>query len=142
MNISFSFETKIKLEKRLLLKHFLKRMNMQEGSKINGLSFVFCSDIFLLNINKSFLNHNYFTDIITFNLNTKRSEKAEGEIYISVDRVKDNAVKYGVSINKELHRVIFHGILHLCGYKDKTKKQQAVMRTMEDFYLKKFGIVK
>ena len=140
MTISFYFETKIKLEKRLFLKQFLKEMNNIEGSKIKQLSFVFCSDKYLLDINSRYLNHNNFTDIITFNLNTEKYGKAEGEIYISIERIRENAIKYNTTIDKELHRVIFHGVLHLCGYLDKTNKQASVMRTKEDFYLQRFGL--
>lgn len=140
MTIFFYFETKIKLEKRLFLKQFLKEMNNIEGSKIKQLSFVFCSDIFLLDINRRYLNQNNFTDIITFNLNTEKYGKAEGEIYISIERIRENAIKYNTTIDKELHRVIFHGVLHLCGYLDKTNKQASVMRTKEDFYLQRFGL--
>ena len=140
MNISFYFETKIKLEKRLFLKKFLEEINKLEGNKINSLSFIFCSDLFLLNINRRFLNHDNFTDIITFNLNTNKSEKAAGEIYISVDRVKENAIKYKTSIENELHRVIFHGVLHLCGYKDKASADKKEMTRLEDESLNKFFV--
>ena len=140
MTIFFYFETKIKLEKRLFLKQFLKEMNNIEGSKIKQLSFVFCSDTYLLDINSRYLNQNNFTDIITFNLNTEKYGKAEGEIYISIERIRENAIKYNTTIDKELHRVIFHGVLHLCGYLDKTNKQASVMRTKEDFYLQRFGL--
>ena len=140
MTIFFYFETKIKLEKRLFLKQFLKEMNNIEGSKIKQLSFVFCSDKYLLDINRRYLNQNNFTDIITFNLNTEKYGKAEGEIYISIERIRENAIKYNTTIDKELHRVIFHGVLHLCGYLDKTNKQASVMRTKEDFYLQRFGL--
>ena len=115
-------------------------MNNIEGSKIKQLSFVFCSDKYLLDINSRYLNHNNFTDIITFNLNTEKYGKAEGEIYISIERIRENAIKYNTTIDKELHRVIFHGVLHLCGYLDKTNKQASVMRTKEDFYLQRFGL--
>lgn len=115
------------------------------------LSFVFCSDEYLLNINRQFLNHDYYTDIITFPLN-ETEETLEGEIYISIDRVKENAEKYGreksgighrTSDKKdvylpELQRVIFHGVLHLLGYKDKTKLQKEQMRKMEDLWLRRF----
>lgn len=140
MTISFHFETKIKLENRLYLKQFLKQMNKMEGSKIQSLSFIFCSDTYLLDINKRFLNHNSFTDIVTFNLNEKRSEQAIGEIYISADRVRENAIKFETTTKSELHRVIFHGVLHLCGYYDKTNKQKTGMRSKEDFYLKRYGL--
>jgi probable rRNA maturation factor len=88
----------------------------------------------LLNLNQQFLKHDFYTDIITFDLSTTGKAK-EGEIYISIDRVRDNAKKLNTSFNKELHRVIFHGALHLCGYKDKNKIQQQEMRKWENYYL-------
>ena len=91
----------------------------------------------MLNINRQFLNHDYYTDIITFNLSGSKRQ-IEGEVYISIDRVKDNAAILSQSIKQELHRVIFHGALHLCGYKDKSKYDIDKMRKMEDKYLKAF----
>ena len=90
-----------------------------------------------MGINKKILNHNYYTDIITFNLSEDKSDIV-GEIYISVDRVKDNAYQLNESFKTELHRVMFHGILHLCGLEDKTKKDILLMRAKEDFYLNKY----
>ena len=95
---------------------------------------MFCSDEYLLRINRDYLQHDYYTDIITFDL-SEPGGPVQGEIYISVDRVRDNAKELAVSIQKELHRVIFHGVLHLCGYTDKTKQDQARMRALEEKYL-------
>lgn len=101
------------------------------GVRTTRLTYIFCSDEALLEINRQFLDHDTFTDIITFDLS--ESDKAlEGEIYISVDRVAENAQKFGTDYAQELHRVIFHGVLHLCGFKDKTKKDAAEMRRQED----------
>ena len=91
----------------------------------------------MLEINRTYLKHDYLTDIITFDLSEGPSTTAE--VYISVDRVKENARNNKVSFKNELHRVIFHGALHLCGYKDKKKKEIAVMRQKEDQYLSKYG---
>jgi rRNA maturation RNase YbeY len=88
-----------------------------------------------LDINKQHLNHNYFTDIITFDLTPKGDKETTAELYISTDRVKHNAKDYNTTISNELHRVIFHGILHLCGYNDKSKKDIALMRAKEQEYL-------
>lgn len=96
-----------------------------------GLSYIFCSDEYLLQINQAFLDHDTLTDIITFDL-SERSGELAGEIYISIERVKENAVKFGVSYNNELHRVIFHGALHLCGFGDKKATDKKEMRQMED----------
>jgi rRNA maturation RNase YbeY len=86
-----------------------------------------------MEINRQFLSHDFYTDIITFNLS--ESKVIQAEIYISTDRVKDNAFQLGVSLKSELCRVIFHGVLHLCGYKDKSKEQKVEMRGKEEFYL-------
>jgi len=105
---------------------------------MHSLTYIFCSDDYLLNINRQFLQHNYYTDIISFNLG-QRNGPVEGEIYISLDRVKDNARQLHQTYQQELHRVIFHGALHLCGYKDKSVKDIALMRKMEDHYLQRYA---
>lgn len=99
------------------------------------LSIIFCSDESLLKINKEFLNHDYYTDIITFPIE-ETEDVFEAELYISIDRITDNANKLNISFQTELHRVIIHGVLHLCGYKDKSETEILEMRTKEDFYLK------
>ena len=131
------------------LKAFVEKQVSAAGFNCTALSFVFCSDEYLLEINRQFLNHDYYTDIITFPLNETK-EQLEGEIYISIDRVKENAEKYGneklkirnkkpeITYLAELQRVIFHGVLHLLGYKDKTKMQKEQMRKMENLWLKHF----
>jgi rRNA maturation RNase YbeY len=105
-----------------------------EGIKKVKLNYICCSDEYLLTINKQFLDHDTLTDIITFDLSETENELI-GEIYISVDRVKENATKFGVSYLNELHRVIFHGALHLCGYTDKTAADKQEMRRQEDLCL-------
>jgi probable rRNA maturation factor len=103
-------------------------------SKVTGdISYVFCSDDFLHKMNVKYLNHNTLTDIITFDY--CQGNLINGEMFISIDRIKDNAKDFGVSFEKELHRVMVHGIMHLCGYKDKTVEDQNVMSFKEDFYL-------
>ena len=91
---------------------------------------IFCNDDYLLSINKTYLNHDYYTDIITFDYS--KSESVSGDLYVSVTRVKDNAKKLNVEFNDELYRVIVHGVLHLCGLKDKTKEEKEDMRAKED----------
>jgi len=95
------------------------------------LTYIFCSDEHLLQMNQQFLSHNTLTDIITFDLSEEET-RMEGEIYISIDRVTDNAAKYKVPLTDELHRVIFHGALHLCGFKDKKEADKKIMRLKED----------
>ena len=132
--IQFHLIKAISLRDRTRLKAFLHLLFQKEKIKLIELQYIFCSDDRLLEINKQFLNHDYYTDIITFNL-SGANQPINAEIYISVDRVRDNALKFSSSLQKELHRVIFHGALHLCGYKDKTRKDDLEMRKMEDKYL-------
>ena len=118
------------------LKRFIKELVEAENASAGDISIVLCSDDYLLEVNKSYLDHDYYTDIITFDYS--EGKNISGDLIISVDRVKDNATENGVEDLHEFHRVVFHGVLHLCGYKDKSAKDQAVMRSKEDFYLQKF----
>ena len=136
-NISFNFLKPITLKERNRLKKYIKSLFKKESKSLNTLSLVFCSDKYLLNINKEFLNHNYYTDIITFDLSTD-TNLIDAEIYISIERVKENAKTFKSTIKTELHRVIFHGVLHLCGYQDKSQSQKTIMRNKEDQALKKY----
>ena len=115
------------------LKIWITKSVLKEGAAIGDINIIFCDDAFLLIKNKKYLNHSSLTDILTFDFSTKKS--LSGDIFISTERVKENATKYNVSFNKELNRVIIHGILHLLGYKDKTEKEKKIMRKKEDFYL-------
>jgi probable rRNA maturation factor len=136
MIISFFFpEKKVPaLKERTRLKGFINKLFQKEGFKLNSLNYIFCSDDYLLTLNQQHLQHDYYTDILTFDLSHTKKE-IEGEIYISIDRVRDNAENHDKTFNNELHRVIFHGALHLCGYKDKTKEQEKKMRGKEDEWL-------
>ena len=108
--------------------------SIKNENKIPGeISYIFCSDQYLHELNVEHLNHNTLTDIITFDYCEKN--RVNGDLFISIDRVKDNAKSFNSSIENELHRVMIHGILHLCGYKDKTAEDQNVMSAKEDFYL-------
>lgn len=132
MAINFTaYEVKVRLKERTKLKAFLKDLFLREGQGLKGLHYIFCSDEYLLTINQEFLQHDTYTDIVTFEL-SEDPEVTEGEIYISTDRVLENAKQFGVTEEYELHRVIFHGALHLCGYKDKSKKEEILMREKED----------
>ena len=138
MAIQFFFlQQNISLTQRTALKKFISSLFRKESRKLENLSYIFCSDNYLLQINKSHLQHDYYTDIITFDL-SETTGSITGEIYISTDRVRDNAQTLGVSIKEEFHRVIFHGALHLCGYKDKSAKDKMEMRAAEDRYLKDY----
>ena len=116
------------------LKEFIIKLFKKEGFKTGTINYIFCTDEYLLQINQQYLNHNTYTDIITFPLSEK-NEPISSDIFISTDRIKENAKTFNTSFQNELHRVIFHGILHLCGYKDKTKEQSALMRQKEQHYL-------
>jgi rRNA maturation RNase YbeY len=102
----------------------------QKGKSIGDISYIFCDDEYLLEINKTYLEHDFFTDIITFDYSDK--EKIAGDLFISIDRVRENSLTHNENFEKELHRVIIHGILHLLGLKDKTEKQAKQMRKAEE----------
>jgi probable rRNA maturation factor len=131
----FFNEVKVALQHRTALKTAIERLFKKEGKSLQSLNVVFCTDEYLLSINKGFLSHNYYTDIVTFYYSTPK-EAVEAELYISVDRIDDNAKALNVSTKNELHRVIFHGCLHLCGYGDKSSQQIKKMREREDYYLR------
>jgi rRNA maturation RNase YbeY len=132
--VHFHFLLPVTFTQRTLVKEVVRDIFKKEKTKLEQLQYIFCSDDYLLEINKQHLKHNYYTDIITFDLSEKPNSVI-GEIYISVDRVRDNAQNYEVSFKQELLRVIFHGALHLCGLKDKSEKDQFLMRKAEDKYL-------
>jgi len=125
------------LRSRTGLKSFIKKQCHKEGVQIETLQYVFCSDAFLLDINKRYLNHNFYTDIISFDLSDLKGQLI-GDVYISIDRVKENAKTEGHLYMHELLRVIFHGALHFCGYKDKKPADAKQMRSMEDKWLKAY----
>ncbi len=124
------------LMNRRLLKGLVLELFKREKKAIQDLNIIFCDDDFLLSINQEFLQHNDFTDIITFDLS--ETDEVKGEIYISIPRILENAKKLKVNKTSELHRVIFHGCLHLCGYKDKLKKDRELMRKKEEEYLNRY----
>ena len=114
----------------------VKNLAIQEGKVLKDLSLVFTDDDYLLEVNKQYLNHDYFTDVITFDYSS--FPEVSGDVMISLDRVKDNAQSLNQSYELEFYRVVFHGVLHLCGYKDKTDADAKVMRAKEDFYINRF----
>ncbi len=133
--IQFSFLKSFPLAERKRLKAFLEKIFAREGKTLGSLSYIFCDDEEILNINRQFLQHYYYTDIITFDLGNPGDSSITAEIYISVDTVRSNALLFQTSFKEEMHRVIFHGILHLCGYGDKSPREKAAMRLKEDKYL-------
>ncbi|HAO46324.1 MAG TPA: rRNA maturation RNase YbeY [Ferruginibacter sp.] len=134
-SINFHFhDRKYNIRDRTRIKRTVGLIFKKEKRQLGELNYVFCSDKYLKVINNTFLKHNYFTDIITFDLSGPE-EEVQGEIYVSIDRVLDNAQSLGVPTQEEICRVIFHGALHLCGFRDKTKAEMQVMRKKEDEYL-------
>jgi rRNA maturation RNase YbeY len=121
---------------KTILKQNLKSLAIKEGKILKDISVVFTDDEYLLEVNKQYLNHDYYTDVITFDYSVFPS--VSGDIMISLDRVKDNAESLSVSFEEELFRVIYHGLLHLCGYKDKSPSDEALMRKKENEYLNFF----
>jgi len=135
MLLHFHFkDTSLKISKRKRLRSFIFDIFKREGVLVQSVDYIFCTDEYLLSINQTFLKHDYYTDIVTFNF-SGNNEPVIGEIYISVERIKENAKEFKTSLNQEIHRVMFHGVLHLCGYKDKSKVQRLLMRSLEDKYL-------
>jgi rRNA maturation RNase YbeY len=135
MLTQFYFQKTTQLPNRNRLKSFLVDLSNREKTSFDTLSIVFCSDDYLLEINRNHLQHDYYTDIITFDLTPPKKQSKDAELYISIDRIRENAKAYKTTVQHELHRVIFHGVLHLCGYKDKSKSDQVNMRQKENDYL-------
>lgn len=141
VTINFFNQTKpFNLRGKQKLRAFIRELLNKEKKELESLSIIFCSDRQLLDINRQYLKHDYYTDIITFELPGEKPGSTTGEIYISVERVKDNAIGIGASQNKELHRVIFHGILHLCGQKDKKPADIKRMRDKEEECLSRYNL--
>ena len=126
------------LRNRNRLKKFLINLFKNEDKKLASINYIFCTDRFLLNANRYYLNHNFYTDILTFNLSDNNRDPIKAEVYISLQRVRENAKRLQTSVNSELLRVIFHGALHLCGYNDSTKKEKDIMNRKEDLYLSQY----
>lgn len=138
MSISFFKEdVSVKLVNRKQKKNWIKFAVENEGFYCGDLSFIFCSDEYLLKINKEYLGHDYFTDIITFDY--VEDKNISGDIFISIDRIKENADEFNVSFDEELNRVIIHGVLHLVGFNDKDESSKLLMTMKEDEYLKEFS---
>jgi rRNA maturation RNase YbeY len=141
MAISFSSgDIQFNLKQKSVLKDWIKAVVRKEKKEAATINYTFTSDEELLKMNVQYLKHNTFTDIITFDYSD--AKKVSGDIFISVDRVKENAHKFGVAFEEELHRVMIHGILHLCGYKDKTKTDSDLMRKKENAALRLFKSAK
>ena len=133
-NINFFFEDIPQFSIDITsLKNHVNKLIINELKISGDLSIIFCSDNYLLVMNKQYLNHNYYTDIITFDY--VEENVISGDLFISIDRLKENSQKYGNELIKEIYRVVFHGILHLVGYKDKTDIEKTLMTNKENYYL-------
>lgn len=130
----FEEQVKFKLLHPRKTSNWIRESVKKEKKKLVELNIIFCSDEYLREINTQYLNHPTYTDIVTFDT-ADGSGGIEGDIYISIDRVRENAVKYHSVFDEELHRVMIHGVLHLSGYSDKSNRERAVMRKKEDAYL-------
>ena len=135
--ISFNYETDFKLENESVISGWITGVIKSEGFKEDEINYVFCDDEYLHKLNVEFLNHDTLTDIISFDYSVGKI--IQGDIFISIERVVDNAKDFDVSFNDELRRVIVHGILHYCGYKDKSEDDAIVMRGKENYYLALLG---
>jgi rRNA maturation RNase YbeY len=131
--IYYNSETDFTLDNQEKITTWIKNTIKEEDYQIEEISYIFCNDSYLLEKNIAYLNHDTLTDIISFDYSVGKI--ISGDIFISIERVKENAQEFNVSFLNELHRVIIHGILHYCGYKDKTSDQKEVMRSKENYYL-------
>jgi len=136
----FQEDIQFNLPQKNLTKRWLRKIATIEGFQISDLNYIFCSDEYLYNINLEYLDHDTYTDIITFD-NSEEENLIEGDIFISIDRVRDNANKEQQDEIKEAIRVISHGLLHLCGYKDKTQEEAKLMRQKEDEAIDSFFLL-
>lgn len=133
VSIEFHAVNEFNLSEPNTVRDWLSMVVDEEQKKTDQLVYIFCDDKYLHKLNVQFLNHDTYTDVITFD--ESLGNQLSGEIYISVERVKENASSFGVSFEEELHRVMVHGLLHLCGYKDKTEEETLEMRRKENYYL-------
>lgn len=133
MSYSITFQNEginFTLKNKQAIRNWIAQVAQNEGCKTGAINYIFCSDEHLLSVNKQYLNHDYYTDIITFDYT--EDKRLAGDIFISVDRVADNAQTYKTTFERELYRVLIHGVLHLAGYKDKSKADEKLMRKKED----------
>ena len=134
----FQEDVSFKIPTPLKTKRWLKAVVEAEGAQLNHLNYIFCSDEYLLNVNREYLDHDYYTDIITFDTSDEGEDTIEGDIFVSIDRVKENAQTLNKAFEEEFRRVLVHGVLHLIGFDDTTDELEAEMRKKEDDYLQTF----
>ena len=136
--INFNYETDFELTNETQIKNWISKVIQSENKTTGEISYIFCNDDYLLKLNQEHLNHDTLTDIISFDYTL--GNELSGDIFISVERVQDNANDYKVTFENELLRVMAHGVLHYCGYKDKTEKDEAIMRIKEEEKLQMFHV--
>tara|TARA_R110002012_G_scaffold66614_2_gene174145 strand:- start:18686 stop:19105 length:420 start_codon:yes stop_codon:yes gene_type:complete len=136
--IAFHFKSELVIQKKTDYADWINRVVDSEGFSVGQIDYIFCTDDYLLKLNKDYLNHDTFTDIITFDYT--EGKIISGDIFISTDRVQDNAKKFDVEFSNELRRVMIHGILHLAGFGDKSKEEKDIMRLKEDEKIKMFHV--
>lgn len=136
--ISYNYETDFQLDKEEVFSHWISNVIQSEKRKEGDINYIFCDDEYLLEINQQYLDHDTLTDIISFDYSV--GNELHGDIFISVERVRENAADFNVSFDEELKRVMIHGVLHYCGYKDKTESDEELMRKKEDEKIKMFHV--
>lgn len=136
--ISFNYETDFQLENEEQYSSWISNVISSENKKEGDINYIFCDDEYILEINKQYLDHDYYTDIISFDYSV--GNELHGDIFVSIERVRENAIEFEVTFDEELKRVLAHGVLHYCGYKDKTEEEELLMRSKEDEKIKMFHV--
>ena len=136
--ISFNYELEFQLENEEQFSSWISNVISSENKKEGDINYIFCDDEYILEINKQYLDHDYYTDIISFDYSV--GNELHGDIFISIERVRENALEFEVTFDEELKRVLAHGVLHYCGYKDKTEEEELLMRSKEDEKIKMFHV--
>lgn len=136
--ISFNYELEFLLENEGQYSSWISNVISSENKKEGDINYIFCDDEYILEINKQYLDHDYYTDIISFDYSV--GNELHGDIFISIERVRENAIEFKVTFDEELKRVLVHGVLHYCGYKDKTEEEELLMRSKEDEKIKMFHV--
>jgi rRNA maturation RNase YbeY len=136
--ISFNYENDFELQNEDQISNWISNVILSEKKKEGDINYIFCDDEYLLNLNEQYLDHDTLTDIISFDYSV--GNELHGDIFISVERVQDNATDFNVTFDEELRRVLVHGILHYCGYKDKSESEEQVMRQKEEEKMKMFHV--
>jgi len=135
--ISFNYETDFELHNESVFSNWLSEVILSENKKEGEINYIFCDDDYLLEINQNYLDHDTLTDIISFDYSV--GNELNGDVFVSIQRVRENATEYKVTFQEEIQRVLVHGILHYCGYKDKTESDELVMRAKEEEKMKMFN---